>query len=160
MNCPRCDTIFDGRCVPECPKCGILAKQQRLDNMYMDIAIRISEMSVAQRRKVGAVAVKDGNILAYGWNGMPTGFNNICEENGVTKEEVIHAEVNLFSKLASTTGNSKGATLYLTLSPCYSCCKLIIQSGIKRVVYSEVYRIAEPIELLKTAGIAVHHLPR
>lgn len=136
-------------------------KQVKLDNMYMDICERIAQMSYAVRRKVGAIAVKDENILAFGWNGTPSGFDNCCEdENNVSKDDVIHAEINLFSKLASTTGNSKGATIYLTLSPCNTCSKLIIQAGIKRVVFGETYRISEPIEMLKKAGIEVVKLPR
>lgn len=132
-----------------------------LDNMYMDICERIAQMSHATRRKVGALLEKDNNILAFGWNGMPTGFENGCENcNGDSNDEVIHAEVNVFAKLASSTGNSKDSTLYLTLSPCQECSKLIIQSGVKRVVFREVYRIAEPIEFLRKAGVDVRQLPR
>lgn len=158
--CPNCFKAYEGRWACDCHECGSATKQGKLDAMYMDIATRISQMSTAERRKVGAVAVKDGNILAFGWNGMPSGFDNCCEKDGETKDEVIHAEINLFAKLAASTGNSRDATLYLTLSPCYGCCKLIIQSGIKRVVYSEVYRIAEPIEFLKDAGVEVFFLPK
>lgn len=136
------------------------SKQDRLDNLYMDIALRVSQMSHAQRRKVGAVIVKDDNILSFGWNGMPTGFNNQCEIDDTSDPKVIHAEVNAFAKLAKSTGNSSGATLYITLSPCWDCCKLIIQAGIKRVVYSEEYRISEPIGFLREAGLQVDHLPR
>lgn len=133
-------------------------KNLKYDHLYMDIAIRVSEMSYAVRNKVGAVIVKDGNIISFGWNGTPSGFPNCCEYGDITKSEVIHAESNALIKLAKSTGNADGATLYLTLSPCYDCCKLIIQSGIKRVVYRDVYRVTEPIEFLKEAGILVEKI--
>lgn len=131
-------------------------KQDKLDNLYMDIALRVSKMSHATRRQVGAVLVKDDNIIAFGWNGMPAGFDNCCEDaDGNTKPETIHAEINLFAKLACSTGNAEGATMYLTLSPCATCSQLIIQSKIKRVVFLETYRISWPIEMLRDAGIEV-----
>jgi dCMP deaminase len=133
-------------------------KQEKMDRLYMDIAIRVSEMSFATRRKVGAVAVKENNILSFGWNGMPSGFNNCCEIDDTSDPKVIHAEMNLFAKLARTTGNAKDATLYMTDSPCWDCCKMIIQSGISRVVYKNEYRITEPIEFLREAGIQVLQL--
>jgi len=135
------------------------AKQQKLDRLYMDIAVRVSEMSSAVRMKVGSVAVKENNILSFGWNGMPTGFDNCCEVDDVSDPKVIHAEVNLFSKLARTTGNALSSTLYITLSPCWDCCKMIIQCGIVRVVYKDEYRITGPIDFLREAGIEVLHLP-
>lgn len=135
-------------------------KQDKLDNLYMDIAIRVSEMSHAQRRKVGAVLVKDNNILGFGWNGMPTGFNNQCEIDDVSDPKVIHAEENVFAKLARSTGNGTDSTLYLTLSPCYGCSKMIIQVGVKRVVYLEEYRISDAIGFLREAGIQVDKLTK
>ncbi len=159
MICPKCKTDHDGRC--ECPKCGDKAKLHKLDVMYLDITHRISLMSHAVRRKVAAILVKDGNIRGFGWNGMPSGEDNCCElSDGSTDPRVIHAEMNLFSKLLTSNGNTEGGTMYLTLSPCYNCCKLIIQCKIKRVVFSEVYRVSEPIEFLKSKGVEVVHLPR
>lgn len=134
-------------------------KQHRMDCFYMDVAIRASELSHAVRSKVGSVMVVDHNISAFGWNGTPTGFDNCCETaDNVTKDEVIHAEMNVFAKLARSTGNAFGGTLYITLSPCNECCKLIIQAGIKRVVYLNEYRNTEPIQFLKDAGIEVVQL--
>lgn len=135
-------------------------KQARLDSLYMDIAFRVSEMSFAKRRKVGAVIVKDNNILSFGWNGMPSGFNNLCEIDESTNPEVIHAEMNAFAKLARTTGNAAGATLYITDSPCWDCCKIIIQAGIERLVYFKLYRITEPLGFLEKAGIVVDQVTK
>lgn len=115
--------------------------QNRLDNLFIDIAHRVSHMSHDVDTKVGAVIVKDGNILSMGYNGMPSGMDNDCKTtNGGTKAEVIHAEANAICKLAKSTGCSEGATLYCTLAPCVECAKLILQSGISRVVFSDAYK--------------------
>lgn len=113
-----------------------------------------AENSYCVRRKVGCLVVKDKMIISDGYNGTPSGFENICEdENNVTKPYVLHAEANAITKLARSSNNSDGATLYVTASPCIECSKLIIQSGIKRVVYGENYRIHDGLELLQRAGI-------
>lgn len=126
----------------------------------MDIATRISEMSYAKRKKVGCIAVKDGRIMSMGWNGTPSGFDNECEEivNGemVTKREVLHAELNMFSKIARCHDNVEGADLYVTLSPCFDCSKLIMQSGIKRVFFKEEYRDNSAIFFLEKANVEVY----
>lgn len=115
-----------------------------------------SENSYCQRRKVGALIVKDKMIISDGYNGTPSGFENICEdENNVTKPYVLHAEANAITKIARSNNSSDNATMYVTASPCIECAKLIIQAGIKRVVYSEHYRLEDGIELLKRAGIEV-----
>ena len=129
-----------------------------IDNIYMNIATEIAELSYAERKKVGAVLVKDGSIISHGYNGTPHGFVNNCEYkdddgNLVTRKEVLHAESNAISKVAKSTNSSEGSTLYVTLSPCFECSKLIIQSGIKRVVYKEAYRYTDGTELLLRAGI-------
>ena len=135
-------------------------KQIKLDRMFLDIAKRISYMSYAKRKQVGGVLTNDTNIISFGWNGTPSGFPNLCEdENFVTIPEVIHAEANIYSKLARSGGNANGSTLYLTMSPCYECSKLIIQSGTCRVVYPEEYRIKNPIEFLQKAGIKTELFP-
>ncbi len=132
-------------------------KEIKMHRFYMDIAKRTSELSYANRNKVGAVLVKDNNILAFSWNGTPRGFNNNCEdENGKTLLEVCHAECNIFSKMSKSNESSKGSTLYVTLSPCYDCSKMIIQSEVKKVIYLEEYRIKEAIDFLKKAGIEVY----
>ena len=123
-------------------------KQQRLDNTFINIAKEIGTLSHCTRSKVGAVLVKDGNVISFGYNGTPAGMDNGCEENNVTKDEVIHAEMNAILKAAKSGNAVDGSTLYLSLSPCQNCCKLIIQSGIKRVVYLEGYRDLKPIEFL------------
>jgi dCMP deaminase len=131
-------------------------KQHLLDNRYLRMAAIWAENSYCERRKVGALIVKDKMIISDGYNGTPSGFENICEdENGTTKSYVLHAEANAITKVAKSHNNSDGATLYVTASPCIECSKLIIQSGIKRVVYSEEYRITDGIDLLKRAGIDV-----
>ena len=126
------------------------------DDMYMKITEVISRRSYCKRKKVGCVIVKDNMIISDGYNGTPTGFENICEdENNKTKAYVLHAEANALTKLAKSTQSSIGATLYVTMSPCYECSKLIIQTGIKRVVFKEVYRISEGLDLLRKSGIEV-----
>ena len=137
-------------------------KQQKHDKFYLDIALRVSEMSDAIRNKVGCVIVKNHNIISYGWNGMPKGFDNNCEDevNGklITKKEVLHSELNAISKLVKSNQSSENSTLYLTLSPCLECSKLIIQSSITRVVYINEYRKTDGLELLKKAGINVERM--
>ena len=123
-------------------------KQQKLDNTFINIAKEIGSLSYCTRSKVGAVLVKDGNVISFGYNGTPAGMDNGCEENNITKDEVIHAEMNAILKAAKSGNAVDGSTLYLSLSPCKNCCKLIIQSGIKRVVYLEDYRDLSPIEFL------------
>lgn len=140
-----------------------MPNQRKLDTLYMDIAYRIAQMSYAQRKKVGALIVKDGNIIAYGWNGTPTGFDNVCENvmpdgSLVTKDELIHAEQNALAKAAKGVIPVDGATLYVTLSPCWYCSGSIIQSGIKRVVYHEEYRKPESITFLDKAGVVVEKI--
>ena len=116
-----------------------------------------SENSYCKRRQVGALVVKDKMIISDGYNGTPSGFENVCEENDVTKPYVLHAEANAITKLARSSNNSDGATLYVTASPCMECSKLIIQAGIRRVVYGEKYRIEDGIKLLERAGVEVVH---
>ena len=123
-------------------------KQQKLDKVFINIAKEIGTLSHCTRSKVGAVLVKDGNVISFGYNGTPAGMDNGCEKNNVTKDEVIHAEMNAILKAAKSGNAVDGSTLYLSLSPCQNCCKLIIQSGIKRVVYLEGYRDLKPIEFL------------
>ena len=134
-------------------------KQKRFDQRYLEMARIWAKNSYCQRRQVGALVVKDGMIISDGYNGTPSGFENICEdETGVTKPYVLHAEANAITKLARSNNNSEGATIYITASPCIECAKLIIQSGIKRVVYGEKYRLMDGIELLERAGIEVVYL--
>jgi dCMP deaminase len=134
-------------------------KQYRLDRRYLRMAHIWAENSYCKRRKVGALVVKDKMIISDGYNGTPSGFENICEdENQVTKSYVLHAEANAITKLARSNNNSEGSTLYVTASPCIECSKLIIQAGIKRVVYAEKYRLADGLNLLKRAGIEVIYL--
>ena len=134
-------------------------KQHILDIRYLRMARIWAENSYCERRKVGAIVVKDKMIISDGYNGTPSGFENICEdEAGITKPYVLHAEANAITKLARSSNNSEGATLYVTASPCIECSKLIIQSGIKRVVYGEKYRLEDGINLLKRAGVDVEYL--
>lgn len=115
--------------------------------------------SYCKRRQVGALLVKDRMIISDGYNGTPSGFENICEdENGVTKPYVLHAEANAITKVAKSGNNSKGATLYVTASPCLECAKLIIQSGMSRVVYRDEYRLTDGVDLLRKAGIEVEKI--
>lgn len=133
-------------------------KQQQLDMRYLRMARIWSENSYCQRRKVGAIVVKEQMIISDGFNGTPSGFENVCEENDTTKPYVLHAEANAITKLARSHNSSDGATLYITASPCLECAKLIIQSGIKRVIYSDQYRLSDGIDLLQRAGIEVVQL--
>ena len=131
-------------------------KQKKFDRSYLKMAAVWAENSYCIRRKVGAILVKDRMIISDGYNGTPSGFENVCEdENGVTKPYVLHAEANAITKVAKSGNSSLGATLYVTASPCMECAKLIIQSGISRVVYSEEYRITDGVDLLRRAGITV-----
>jgi dCMP deaminase len=131
-------------------------KALRLDGRYLRMARIWAENSYCKRRQVGALVVKDKMIISDGYNGTPSGFENICEDdNGLTKPYVLHAEANAITKLARSHNNSEGATLYVTASPCIECAKLIIQSGIKRVVYGETYRLDDGIRLLQRAGVEV-----
>lgn len=130
-------------------------KQKRFDRSYLEMASVWAKNSYCQRRKVGAIIVKDKMIISDGYNGTPSGFENVCEEDGVTKPYVLHAEANAITKVAKSNNSSDGATLYVTASPCMECSKLIIQAGIKRVVYSEEYRITDGIDLLRRAGVEV-----
>ena len=128
----------------------------KFDHSYLEMAEVWAQNSYCKRRKVGALIVKDKMIISDGYNGTPSGFENICEdENGVTKPYVLHAEANAITKVAKSGNSSSGATLYVTASPCMECSKLIIQSGITRVVYRDAYRLMDGIELLKRAGIEV-----
>ena len=134
-------------------------KQELLDYRYLRMARVWAENSYCKRRKVGALVVKQKMIISDGYNGTPSGFENICEEeNGITKLYVLHAEANAITKLARSGNNSDGSTLYVTASPCIECAKLIIQAGIKRVVYGEKYRLTEGIDLLKRANIEIEFL--
>ena len=137
-------------------KATINEKQRKLDLRYLRMARIWAENSYCKRRKVGALLVKDRTIISDGYNGTPSGFENICEdENGVTKPYVLHAEANAITKVAKSGNSSEGATLYVTASPCAECAKLIIQAGIKRVVYRDAYRLTDGIDLLKRAGVEV-----
>ena len=134
-------------------------KQLRLDLRYLRMARIWAENSYCQRRKVGALVVNEKMIISDGYNGTPSGFENVCEdEMNVTKPYVLHAEANAITKLARSSNNSDGATLYVTASPCIECAKLIIQAGIKRVIYGEQYRLTDGIDLLKRANIEVKYL--
>ena len=134
-------------------------KLKKLDERYLRMALIWAENSYCQRRKVGALVVKDKMIISDGFNGTPSGFETVCEdENQVTRPYVLHAEANAITKLARSHNNSDEATLYVTASPCIECAKLIIQSGIKRVVYGEKYRLDDGIQLLERAGIEVEFL--
>ncbi|MDD3195413.1 MAG: dCMP deaminase family protein [Paludibacter sp.] len=131
-------------------------KQKLLDQRYMRMARIWAENSYCERRKVGALIVKNKMIISDGYNGTPSGFENQCEdENYQSKPYVLHAEANAITKVARSHNSSDGATLYVTASPCIECSKLIIQSGIKRVIFGEEYRIMDGVELLKRAGIEV-----
>lgn len=134
------------------------SKQSLLDYRYLRMARIWAENSYCRRRQVGALVVKDKMIISDGYNGTPSGFENVCEdETGMTFPYVLHAEANAITKLARSSNNSDGATLYVTASPCIECAKLIIQSGIRRVVYAEKYRLTDGIDLLKKAGVKVEY---
>lgn len=131
-----------------------------LDRRYLRMARIWSENSYCTRRKVGALLVKEKMIISDGYNGTPSGFPNKCEdEEGLTIPYVLHAEANAITKVARSNNSSEGSTLYVTASPCIECAKLIIQAGIKKVVFSDLYRIADGLRLLERAGIEIVHLP-
>ena len=135
-------------------------KQRALDRRYLRMARIWAENSYCNRRQVGALIVKDRCIISDGYNGTPHGFENDCEdENNVSKPYVLHAEANAITKVARSGNNSDGATLYVTASPCIECAKLIIQAGIKRVIYGEEYRLPDGIELLRRAGVELEFVP-
>ncbi|WP_177601994.1 dCMP deaminase family protein [uncultured Phocaeicola sp.] len=134
-------------------------KQELLDKRYMRMAGIWAENSYCKRRKVGALIVKNKMIISDGYNGTPSGFENVCEdENNITYPYVLHAEANAITKIARSNNSSEGATLYVTASPCIECAKLIIQAGIKRVVYAEKYRLEDGLELLRKAKIEVVYI--
>ena len=132
---------------------------EKFDKAYLEMAAVWARNSYCKRRQVGALIVKDRMIISDGYNGTPSGFENVCEdENGVTKPYVLHAEANAMTKVAKSGNSSEGATLYVTASPCVECAKLIIQAGIRRVVYKDSYRLNDGIELLQRAGIEVEQV--
>ncbi len=134
-------------------------KARLLDQRYLRMARIWAENSYCQRRKVGALIVKDKMIISDGYNGTPSGFPNVCEDaEGLTKAYVLHAEANAITKIARSGNNSDGATLYVTDAPCIECAKLIIQAGIKRVIYARSYRLTDGIELLREADIEVQQI--
>lgn len=138
----------------------ITDKNRVLDSRYLRMARIWSENSYCRRRKVGALIVKDKMIISDGYNGTPSGFPNVCEDDSdVTFPYVLHAEANAITKVARSNNSSDGSTLYVTASPCMECAKLIIQSGIRRVVFSELYRITDGLDLLRSAGVEVVHIP-
>ena len=134
-------------------------KEKKFDRSYLEMASVWAKNSYCSRRQVGAILVKDRMIISDGYNGTPSGFENVCEdENGVTKPYVLHAEANAITKVAKSSNSSLGATLYVTASPCMECAKLIIQAGIRRVVYAREYRIVDGVGLLRRAGIEVEKI--
>lgn len=136
------------------------SKQEKYDKAYLRMAIEWAKLSHCKRKQVGALIVKDRMIISDGYNGTPTGFENCCEdEEGYTKWYVLHAEANAILKVAGSTQSCKGATLYVTLSPCTECSKLIHQSGIKRVVYVTAYKDDSGLRFLEKAGVTVDHIP-
>lgn len=134
-------------------------KQQLLDRRYLRMAAIWAENSYCERRKVGCLLVKDNMIISDGFNGTPAGFENVCEdENGATKPYVLHAEANAITKVARSNNSSEDSTLYITASPCLECSKLIIQAGIRRVVFNDLYRLTDGIDLLRRAGVECVHI--
>lgn len=136
------------------------SKQTKYDRAYLRMAQEWGKLSYCERKQVGAIIVKDRMIISDGYNGTPTGFENFCEdEDGYTKWYVLHAEANAILKVASSTQSCEGATLYITLSPCRECSKLIHQAGIRRVVYNIAYKDNSGLEFLKRAGVELLHMP-
>ena len=136
-----------------------LSKQNKYDKAYLRLAERWAKLSQCNRKQVGAIIVKDEIIISDGFNGTPAGFDNCCEnDEGLTHWYVLHAEANAILKVAKSTNNCKGATLYLTHSPCRDCSKLVLQSGIKRVVYKEAYKDPSGIDFLGNAGVEMVHI--
>ncbi|MEE9348614.1 MAG: dCMP deaminase family protein [Flavobacteriaceae bacterium] len=137
-----------------------MKKQEKYDKTYLKMAKEWSQLSHCERKKVGALIVKNRMIISDGYNGTPTGFDNCCEdENNDTKWHVLHAEANAILKVASSTQSCNNATLYITLSPCKHCSKLIHQAGFKRVVYAEKYKDTSGLEFLEKTDVALVHLP-
>ena len=135
------------------------AKQLRYDQAYLKLAFEWANLSYCQRKKVGAIIVKNRMIISDGYNGAPTGFENNCEdEEGNTKWHILHAEANAILKCATSTQSAEGATLYITLSPCKDCSKLILQAGIKRIVYIDQYKDISGLEFLEKSGIEIHQI--
>lgn len=135
-------------------------KLNKYDKAYLRIALEWGQLSYCKRKKVGAIIVKDKMIISDGYNGTPSGFENSCEDpTGLTLWYVLHAEANAILKVARSTQSCEGATLYITLSPCRECSKLIHQSGIKRVVYQNGYRDESGLDFLRKAGVEVEHIP-
>ncbi len=135
-------------------------KQLKYDLAYLKMAFEWGKLSHCERKQVGALIVKDRMIISDGFNGTPSGFDNKCEdEDGLTKWEVLHAEANAILKVASSTQSCKEATLYITLSPCKHCSKLIHQAGIKRVVFTDAYRDRSGLDFLEKAGVELIHIP-
>ena len=131
----------------------------KFDKSYIEMAAIWAKNSYCKRRQVGALLVKDNMIISDGYNGTPSGFENVCEDaNGITKPYVLHAEANTITKVAKSGNSSEGSTLYITDSPCIECAKLIIQAGIKRVVYRDEYRLTDGVDLLRRAGVEVEKL--
>ena len=150
---PESRQTADTRPVPE-------SKQAQLDRRYLRMAFIWAENSYCKRRQVGAILVQGNMIISDGFNGTPSGFENVCEDrNDITFPYVLHAEANAITKVARSNNSSEGSTLYVTTSPCLECSKLIVQAGIKRVVYSEQYRITDGLQLLRDAGIEVVCIP-
>lgn len=133
---------------------------QKFDERYLEMAAIWAKNSYCKRRQVGALLVKDRMIISDGYNGTPSGFENECEEDGVTKPYVLHAEANAISKVAKSGNSAEGATLYVTASPCLECAKLIIQAGIRRVVYTDAYRLTDGIDLLRRAGVECEQIEK
>ena len=137
------------------------SKQRKYDIAYLKMAQEWAKLSYCKRKQVGALIVKDKMIISDGYNGTPTGFENICEdEDNYTKWYVLHAEANAIMKVAASTQSSKGSTLYITMSPCKECTKLIFQSGIVRVVYNIEYKDKTGINFLRKAGLEIVHIPK
>ena len=151
----KTNNFFEEHSLDNCPD----QKQFKLDVVYLKMAKEWATNSHCKRSQVGCLVVKNKTIISDGYNGTPTGFPNICEdENNNTLSSVLHAEANAITKLAMNTVTSMGSTMYVTLSPCFDCAKLIIQSGIKRIVFSELYRKTESLELLNQAGIEIVYI--
>ena len=132
--------------------------KQKFIDAYMEVAKTFANLSTAKRLQVGAIVVKDDRIISIGYNGMPTGWDNCCEENGKTKPEVLHAEANALTKLAKSTESGDGAMLFCTHSPCIDCAKLIAQSGITHVYYDENYRSEDGLKFLVKSGVLIHNV--
>lgn len=137
-----------------------MTKQERYDRAYMKMAVEWAQLSHCTRKKVGSLIVRDNMIISDGYNGTPSGFSNACEDDqGDTHWYVLHAEANAILKIARSTNNAKDSTLYITLSPCKECCKLILQAGIRRMVYHQEYKDTTGLSFLQESGMEVLHLP-